>query len=252
MKILVIGETCTDRFVYGLVENRKCPEAPALILNPTSSSENLGMAGNTCLNVESLGASCDIITNSENIIKERFVDKSLNYLLLRVDHNQNSIQRINEADIHETKLSQYDAIIISDYNKGFLKEEDIQYICENHPLTFLDTKKKIGDFCLNATYININELEYAASLPFINKDLFYEKLIITLGSKGCQYKDTIYPVEKTEVIDQVGAGDTFVAALTVEFIQKSNIIKAIEFANYCATQVVKRRGVVTPTINIKS
>lgn len=245
MKILVIGESCTDRFVYGHVQDRKCPEAPAFILSPSSTSENAGMAANTQANVKSLGVHCDIITNLEQIIKERLVDVNSNYLLLRVDHNENSVNRIDRTNISPEKLSEYEAIIISDYNKGFLSESDIQYICQNHKLVFLDTKKILGDFCLNAKYININNFEYRKSQPFINEEYFYEKLIITLGPKGCQHKDKIYPVKKIEVIDQVGAGDTFIASLAVKFTKNPDIAKAIRFANSCATEVVKKRGVAT-------
>jgi D-beta-D-heptose 7-phosphate kinase/D-beta-D-heptose 1-phosphate adenosyltransferase len=244
MKILVVGESCIDRFVYGFLQDRKCPEAPAFILSPNDTIENDGMAANTQANVRSLGVKCDIITNSENIIKERFVETSSNYLLLRVDHNEDSIERVKRKDIGVEKISQYDAIIISDYNKGFLDEEDIEYICENHKLTFLDTKKALGNFCLATTYININNFEYTKSQSVIDEAAFYEKLVITLGPKGCQYKDNIYPVEKIEVIDQVGAGDTFIAALAVKFLENNQIDQSIEFANFCATKAVKKKGVV--------
>jgi len=244
MKILVIGESCTDRFVYGHVQNRKCPEAPAFILSPSSTSENAGMAANTQANVKSLGVECDIVTNLEQIIKERLVDVNSNYLLLRVDYNENSVSRINRTSISPEKLSEYEAIIISDYNKGLLSESDVQYICQNHKLVFLDTKKILGDFCLDAKYININNFEYTKSQPFIDESLFHEKLIMTLGPKGCKYKEKIYPVEKTEVIDQVGAGDTFIAALAVKFLENKQIGESIEFANLCATKAVKKKGVV--------
>ena len=244
MKILVIGESCIDKFVYGFLQDRKCPEAPAFILSPNHTIENIGMAGNTQANVNSLGVECDIVTNSEEIIKERFVETSSNYLLLRVDHNENLIKRIDQKDISIEKLSRYDAVIISDYNKGFLNEEDIKYICKNHKLTFSDTKKILGDFCLDATYININNFEYSKSEAIIDKTAFYEKLVITLGPKGCKYKDDIYSVEKTEVIDQVGAGDTFIAALTVKFLENNQIDESIKFANSCATKAVKKKGVV--------
>ena len=82
------------------------------------------------------------------------------------------------------------------------------------------------------------------SKPFIDEDAFYEKLVITLGPKGCKYKDKIYPVEKTEVIDQVGAGDTFIAALAVKFLENNQIHESIEFANLCATKAVKKKGVI--------
>jgi bifunctional ADP-heptose synthase (sugar kinase/adenylyltransferase) len=244
MKILVIGESCIDRFVYGTVQDRKCPEAPAFILSPNKKIENGGMASNTQANVNSLGVNCDIITNCQEIIKERFVDENSNYLLLRVDHDEHSIERISRSQITLEKINKYDAVIISDYNKGFLHENDIEYICKNHKLTFLDTKKILGSFCLNASYININNFEYTKSQPFIDESLFHEKLIMTLGSKGCKYKDKIYPVEKTEVIDQVGAGDTFIAALAVKFLENNQIHESIEFANLCATKAVKKKGVV--------
>jgi len=244
MKILVIGESCTDRFVYGHVQNRKCPEAPAFILSPNKKIENGGMASNTQANVNSLGVNCDIITNCQEIIKERFVDENSNYLLLRVDHDEDSIERISRSQISLEKINKYDAVIISDYNKGLLHENDIEYICKNHKLTFLDTKKILGSFCLNATYININNFEYTKSQPFIDESLFHEKLIMTLGPKGCKYKEKIYPVEKTEVIDQVGAGDTFIAALAVKFLENKQIGESIEFANLCATKAVKKKGVV--------
>ena len=42
------------------------------------------------------------------------------------------------------KWDEYDAIIISDYCKGFINEYDIEYIAQAHPLTFLDTKRILG------------------------------------------------------------------------------------------------------------
>ena len=245
MKILVIGESCIDKFVYGFIQDRKCPEAPAFILSPNDTIENMGMAANTLANVRSLGVNCDILTNDQTIIKERFVESSSNYLLLRVDHNESNVKRLKRNWIEGAlREGHYDAVIISDYNKGLITEEDIQYICNNHKLTFLDTKKILGDFCLGASYININNFEYSKSKPFIDEDAFYEKLVITLGPKGCKYKDKIYPVEKTEVIDQVGAGDTFIAALAVKFLENNQIHESIEFANLCATKAVKKKGVV--------
>ena len=168
MKILVIGESCIDKFVYGFIQDRKCPEAPAFILSPNDTIENMGMAANTLANVRSLGVDCDILTNDQTIIKERFVESSSNYLLLRVDHNESNVKRLKRNWIEGAlREGHYDAVIISDYNKGLIAEEDIQYICNNHKLTFLDTKKILGDFCLGASYININNFEYSKSKPFI-------------------------------------------------------------------------------------
>lgn len=41
----------------------------------------------------------------------------------------------------------------------------------------------------------------------------------------------------------VGAGDTFIAALTAAFVKTKEIQTSIYFANECATHVIQKRGV---------
>ena len=53
-KILVIGETCKDVFVYGIADRIE-PSAPALIFNEIYRVENEGMAGNVKENLIFLG-----------------------------------------------------------------------------------------------------------------------------------------------------------------------------------------------------
>ncbi len=72
------------------------------------------------------------------------------------------------------------------------------------------------------------------------------KLILTLGHKGCRYKVMkIYAVEKVEIKDLCGAGDTFMASLCVKYLKNSDIVQSIDFANECATEVVQEKGVNT-------
>ena len=68
MRILVIGDSCTDEFIYCDIE-RICPEAPVPVLKPTKTTTNPGMASNVVENLKSLGAETDIITN-DNFIKK--------------------------------------------------------------------------------------------------------------------------------------------------------------------------------------
>ena len=42
-----------------------------------------------------------------------------------------------------------------------------------------------------------------------------------------------------------GAGDTFLAALCVNFLKTKKIEEAIDYANKCATIVVQKKGVTT-------
>ena len=73
----------------------------------------------------------------------------------------------------------------------------------------------------------------------------YEKMIITRSDEGCEYNYKLYPVEKVNIKDVSGAGDTFVSGLVCEFIRTKDIILAIKFAQECATKVVQKKGVCT-------
>ena len=123
-------------------------------------------------------------------------------------------------------------------------EEDIEIISKKHPVTFLDTKKILGDWCRNITFIKINEFEYDRTKHKLNDQLL-QKMIITLGPQGAKYKDTVYSVPKVEIKDTSGAGDTFIAALVANYVRTKKIDIAIKFANACATTVVQRKGVKT-------
>lgn len=241
-RVLVIGDGCTDRFIYG-ISVRLCPDAPVPVFTPVDTIEVGGMAKNVQANIISLNLSCDILCQPEPVEKTRYVDKKTNHTFIRIDTGENSITRISNMDLDA--LSHYDAIAISDYDKGFLHESDIQFICENHSSVFVDTKKHINSFCSSARFVKINEIEYENSKHTIVDDRFSDNLIVTLGSKGCVYKDVVYPVDKVEIKDMSGAGDTFMAGLIVEYLRTDDVTAAIKFANICATDVVQKKGVST-------
>ena len=240
MRVLVIGDSCKDIFVYCKVE-RFCPEAPVPVLNVKDSTENGGMSKNVQKNVERLNVHCDLITNDnwEKLTKARYVHRESNHMFLRIDGED----RADHVDLSKICYD-YDAIIISDYNKGFLTELDIEEICKNHPMVFIDTKKVLGRWADNAKYIKINHTEYTHSLPHLT-DYLKTKVIHTMGERGAELNGKIYPVKPVDVKDASGAGDTFMAALVVKYLETKRIDRAIKFANECARTVVQHRGVVT-------
>jgi D-beta-D-heptose 7-phosphate kinase/D-beta-D-heptose 1-phosphate adenosyltransferase len=246
MKILVIGESCNDVYCYGSV-NRLAPEAPVPVLQPIKKIEVGGMAMNVYENLKSLNIECDIATNKnwKEITKKRFIDDKTNQMFLRVDTNDSSYGKISYEEI---VWDNYDAIIISDYDKGYLSKEDIEYICTNHNKVFLDTKKILGNYAKKAHFIKINNYEYDITKNEIDAEL-NNILIITLGGNGCKYKDEIFPVPKVDVKDTCGAGDTFIASLVFDYLKSNNIKKSIIFANKCATQVIQKRG--TSKVNLE-
>lgn len=243
-KVLVIGDGCTDVFVYGKCE-RLSPEAPVPIFKPTKTEYNGGMSINVFQNLKALGVDCKLLTNDIRPVKTRHVDIISNQMLLRVDEND-VITPITANTIQSLILDDYDAIMISDYNKGYLSETDIEYIAENHPLVFLDTKKKIGNWAKNINFIKINEKEYIENWSTDFELWFNGKLIVTKGKDGAvyNYRET-FPIEnKIEIRDLSGAGDTFFAGLVAEYIKNNDISNAIRFANRCASWVVSQKGVV--------
>jgi len=247
MKILVIGESCRDIFVYGKCD-RICPEAPVPVFIPVSKTENAGMAMNVKNNIISLGFTGEIITNTnwEEVKKCRYIDERTNQMFLRVDENDKIVANCDEKirDFIKENIGDYEAVIISDYCKGFFDPKFIEDICDFHDTVFLDTKKLLGSWCKKAKFIKINEVEYERTKHLVDEEI-KNKLIITMGSKGCWYQDKVFQVPKVEIKDVSGAGDTFIAALAVSYIRDKSIESAIIFANDKATEVVQRRGVNT-------
>jgi len=248
MNILVIGDSGEDVFQYGTV-TRLCPEAPVPVFNPTTKTSNPGMSGNVVANLKALGANVIHITNPAQIIKTRLVDERTNQMLLRVDENDR-VKSITVEEVFKIRYNKFndmsiDAIIISDYDKGFLDEEDIEMICSYNTNTFIDTKKIIDKWAAKASFLKINHIEFEKT-EYTLKDLdLKNKLIITLSDKGCKYQDQIFPVEKVKIKDVSGAGDTFISGLVLEWLRTGEITSAIKFAQECATVVVQKQGVVT-------
>jgi D-beta-D-heptose 7-phosphate kinase/D-beta-D-heptose 1-phosphate adenosyltransferase len=239
-KVLVIGEVCTDIFRYG-TSNRKSPEGNGPVFVPISETYGLGMAGNTANNLMAMGLDVDTYFDKGMITKTRYVNKDTNELYLRVDENDTT----NRIDIYDLPdLVKYDAVVISDYCKGFLKEEDINTIASLHSLVILDTKKRLGDWCKDITFIKVNRQEFQNNFGVIKEnDWLFEKIICTLDRGGAMYKTQTFKVHSVDTADVSGAGDTFVAGFIARYLDSENIEESIDWANYCAGEVVKEKGV---------
>ena len=229
LKVLLIGDSCTDEYVYGSCE-RLNPEAPVPILKFNRKETKKGMAWNVRENIESFGIEVYMITNQETITKTRYIDEKYNQQILRVD---------NEPDLkpmeYDLPDEHFDALVISDYDKGFLSNEKIFELVEwfNGPV-FIDSKKT--KLPKESCFVKINDLEFS------KLDNPADNLIITRGSKGAEYQGKLYPGEKVDVFDAVGAGDTFLSALVYFYLKYGIIDKAIPFANKASAIAVSNFG----------
>lgn len=240
--ILVIGESCVDVFQYGLCK-RICPEAPCPVFKPTYKTESYGMAANVVANLKSLDSTLkiDFITNLSKPYKIRFIEEKSNQMLLRQDINDHIGEFLK---IDSSILWKYDCVVVSDYDKGFITENDLSLISANSKLTFLDTKKILDYYAAYYSFIKINKQEYNYSVKYNRTILDWAKqIIVTNGEEGCEYMGKTYSTEKVQLMDVSGAGDTFLAGLVYNYLETENIETAITFANICASSVVKKRGV---------
>lgn len=250
MKILIIGETCRDKFIYGSV-NRLCPEAPVPVFQKQRLFEAIGMAGNVKRNLIACAEDLeeeievDIITNNIYGSKSRYIDIVSNQMFIRVDSD--GYQSISKNKLSKIKFDKYDAVIVSDYNKGFLDDEDLVYIAKKAKISFLDTKKKYNfKWAELFNFIKINEKEFKENNFEQNYESCKSNTIITLGARGCSFKGNNYHLKSTsQVRDVTGAGDTFLAAFSLYYLTTQDIELAIAYAQRCCKIVISKSGTAT-------
>ena len=245
IKILIIGETCVDKFIY-CNANRLSPEAPVPILNPLYTTNNAGMAANTAANVKALcpNSSISYLIQDGDITKTRYIEEKSNHMFLRVDKGEDSIKSFKWSLAVDVMLEEADITIVSDYNKGFLNDLDLQEIAAKSKLSILDSKRKLtNDIIKDFTFVKLNESE-----QINNSDLTTRNIITTLGKKGAHYDGkSFYSPNPQDTIDVSGAGDTFTAAFILKYYETKDISASIRFANEKSSEVVSKRGVVVPS-----
>ena len=244
-KILVIGEKCIDRFMYCDV-SRFSPEAPVPVLNPVEIVENDGMAGNVVRNILAMKSDSLVAHwyQDEIITKTRFVEKKSNHMFLRLDDGESNISKVELIDDRIGELDNFNIVIVSDYDKGFMTNDDLLTIGKNSKVSILDSKRKLSKEIVDSfTFVKLNEKE---SLQ--NSDLLECKnILVTLGSKGTKFNDEVYPSPNPqETIDVSGAGDTFTSAFILKYLETGDIKTSIIYANEMASIVVSKRGVAVP------
>ncbi|MCH9750320.1 MAG: bifunctional heptose 7-phosphate kinase/heptose 1-phosphate adenyltransferase, partial [Proteobacteria bacterium] len=149
-KLLVIGDLMIDHYLWGSCE-RISPEAPVQVVNVKSESAVLGGAGNVINNLCALGAQVDVISvvggceisdelkvllgdinvDTQHLItqKDRITSKKSRIIAAQqqvVRYDRESTDEINREsqksilDYFEKNISNYDAVLLSDYGKGVL------------------------------------------------------------------------------------------------------------------------------------
>jgi D-beta-D-heptose 7-phosphate kinase/D-beta-D-heptose 1-phosphate adenosyltransferase len=236
LNILLIGDDCLDVYQYGTVD-RISPEAPVPVFKYSYEEAKPGMAGNVLKNLEALGCTVNYL-HTETSTKTRLIDIRSKQQIVRID---------NDVDCTPIEFATaippvYDAIIISDYNKGTVSYELIEELRREFtgPI-FVDTKKT--DLArLEGCTIKINQLEYSRVTSKCSD------LIVTQGDKGAMWNNIHFTAKRVEVADVCGAGDTFLSALAYNYLLDNSMPIAINFAIRASAITVQHIGNYAPDL----
>jgi bifunctional ADP-heptose synthase (sugar kinase/adenylyltransferase) len=240
-KVLLIGDSCIDRYVYGVCE-RLNPESPVPLLKYESEERIDGMCWNVRHNLDAFGVDVHVRTNDPyDIFKSRFIDTRYGQQILRVDRDLNH-KSLSIDDLPDSG-NEYDVLVISDYDKGYISSELLFYMAEHFDgPVFIDSKKAELPVDFDNVTIKINDKEYS---KLKNKES--SNIIVTKGPEGAEYQGKLYPAEKVKLdtFHVCGAGDTFFAALVYFYLETGSVEEAIPYANKAAAIAVSKFGTYT-------
>lgn len=301
-KILVVGDIILDRYLFTKVE-RISQEAPVPIALVKSEKTLLGGAANVANNLldlgvqaslagmignDQLGKDMQILLNKKNfheikifsvenrptIEKVRIIAKNQQLLRLDYEDQQEIDLDLSNDFLNQIKemIQEYQAVILSDYAKGFFDANLIQGIikfCKEKNIFTLIDPKPIHKNCYNGAYLitpNLMEAEKLTGIIYsdydesvikmgkkIQADLNCSNVIITMGEKGMKIFDGDYirhiNAFVRQVYDPSGAGDTVIAVIAAALVQGASLYQAGELANRAAGLVIEKFGTATVNIN---
>jgi D-beta-D-heptose 7-phosphate kinase / D-beta-D-heptose 1-phosphate adenosyltransferase len=304
-RLLVLGDVMLDRFIYGDV-SRISPEAPAPVIDIKPAEEIVGGAGNVARNIASLGARCDMMAivgrddAAESIkyqfsrlpnvdailieddrrittVKTRFVARMNNAHLLRADAEDRSpISKANEdhlLEIINSRFSDWDTIVLSDYGKGVLTRGLISAVITKFRKfgkhIIVDPKGIAYERYSGATVVtpNLAELSLALGRPIENSNdeiirascellnrIDVDALMVTRGERGVLMVPRVGEVAQFDatarrVVDVSGAGDTLVATFALAVASGASKSAAAKLANEASGIVVAKKGTAQVTVD---
>lgn len=305
-RIAVIGDFMADE--WWRAESMKiCPEAPVPdLINPVLVRRSAGGAGNVARNLLSLGAKVSLygIIGRDDagyaIISElveagadwkvepvngfdthrkvrycgdgRASSDGCGQMVFRVSLDRCRATGIEDDIIRQfdiVKNSCWDAVIVSDYNKGMMLPYIIDRVMKSEIPVFVDPKFDNIALYVDAELIKFNKAEamqYFAtvrassdarpaeySIAKLQQGLRANNVVVTLGHGGMEVIDIDgdiwdIPGKEVQVSDVTGAGDTATAVLTLEYLRTGSIVKAAHLANHACSLVVQKRMTAVVTI----
>jgi len=296
--ILVIGDIILDHYIWGKV-TRISPEAPVPVVEVTRESFLLGGAANVAHNITSLGGRASVVgINGQDIAGEAlmnilsqkgvncdgiFTENRPTTVKTRVIAHNQQVVRFDREDKKyvdgkilkgilgylNSVITLYDAVIVSDYQKGMVSSELIRDIVKKAKPKdmFIAVDPKVGhfDFYKGVSLITPNVMEASVGSHIEIKDdktllkagknlmkkLSCKAVLITRGEQGMSLfeknKVTHIPTVARKVYDVTGAGDTVISAFTLAYVSGADMEEAAVIANHAAGIVVGEVGTAVAT-----
>jgi rfaE bifunctional protein kinase chain/domain len=287
-RVLVVGDAMLDRYLFGSVD-RISPEAPVPVVRVTREEERLGGAANAALNVKSLGAHATLITvvgddEPARRLQQLLTSKGVETILgldaklrtcvkLRVIGRAQQLVRVdfeNPPDHEvlsgmladfERVVSEYDAVLFSDYGKGGLTHIPRMIAAARSAGKAVLVDPKGNDYrrYSGATVITPNRGELAQVIggwveeselneraQALRQRLAVDTLILTRSEEGMSLFDAAghvqVPAQAREVFDVTGAGDTVIATFAALMAAGLTAREALPAANRAGGLVVEKFG----------
>lgn len=275
IKILVVGDIMLDKYVVGDV-SRISPEAPVPIVNVKEEYSTLGGCGNVVRNIRELGAQVDCLASiaqdiegktidqeltrigargllcfgsDRTIVKERIIADHRLVQMLRIDREvKKTVLPKDAIDALKKSKDDYDMIVISDYAKGMITHELIEYLKENKSgHIIVDPKPEHAWMYNDILMITPNEQEWMSMQLSSRPGLRNVQYVLqTMGKKGMKlmegHQEWFIEAEPVDIYNVSGAGDTVVAVMAVCISMGIDVDKAATIANKCAGYVVTQPG----------
>ena len=247
MKVLVIGDIIIDKYIYGS-SHRLSPEAPVPVVAQDRIEESIGGAGLVYKNLKSLGVDVDLVDIFDKVsVKTRVICDG--HYVTRIDDDyyadgEQFLQYILTQD-----FSDYDYVILSDYNKGVLTKslKIIEHINQFNCRVIVDPKDHATHY-EGAWLVKPNEKEFQEY--FLN---WQGNIITTRAGKSVVAKidNKVYEVDvdTVEVNDVTGAGDCFLAAFVYGLTKGYSHQKCIELAVKGSRESVQHTGTYTLAVS---
>lgn len=263
-KVIVIGERCIDE-EHRLKITRINPEHPSTVIGvPMDYSIKGGMAENVVNNLKSLGlkdSEICFVTNETAIVKRRYIEEMTGSIILRVDLNDDVIEKQHEyfdgdkfkdlknvIENHKT----IKVLAVSDYCKGLLDTywlTQIFNLCKKHGIiTIMDTRKKLDpSWAEILDFVKINNKEYK---ELGETAAHCRNLLVTLGERGIHWvnKNKIFPTKPVNNPSVCGAGDSILSGFIYALLQGKEVEDSIVFANKVARVAVSKPGTSCVTL----